>query len=31
MAVKDGKTIGGYCSFTDFDTPELAKAYYDTL
>jgi hypothetical protein len=31
MCVKNGHVIGGYCSYTDFDNPKLAKDYYDTL
>ena len=31
MTVKNGHVIGGYCSFSDFDTPELALKYYQSL
>ena len=31
MAVKNGHIIGGYCSYSDFDTIEKAKEYYNTL
>ena len=31
MAVKDGHIVGGYQSFSDFDSPEAAKEYYTNL
>jgi hypothetical protein len=31
MAVKDGHVVGGYSSYSDFATAELAKEYYQSL
>jgi len=31
MAVKNGHIIGGYCSFSDFDSKEEAQKYYRSL
>jgi hypothetical protein len=31
MAVKNGHVIGGYCSFSDFQTTEQAQEYYRSL
>jgi len=31
MAVKNGHIIGGYCSYSDFDTPEESEDYYRGL
>jgi hypothetical protein len=28
MAVKNGHIVGGYCSFTDFESQKLAVEYY---
>ena len=31
ISVKDGKTVGGYCSYTDFDNENDALKYYLSL
>jgi hypothetical protein len=31
MAVKNGHVIGGYCSYSDFDSKEQALDYYNSL
>lgn len=31
MAVKDGNIVGGYCSYTDFDSTDQAKEYYSNI
>jgi len=31
MAVKNGHVLGGYCSYSDFETPEKATEYYRSL
>lgn len=31
MAIKNGHIIGGYCSYTDFESPQDAKNYYSSL
>ena len=31
MSVKNGHVIGGYCSFNEFETQELATEYYNNL
>jgi hypothetical protein len=31
MAVKNGQVIGGYCSYSDFETAEKAMEYYSSL
>lgn len=31
MSVKNGHAIGGYCSFNEFETKELALEYYNSL
>lgn len=28
MSVKDGHIVGGYCSYSDFDTVDAAQKYY---
>jgi len=31
MAVRNGHIVGGYCSYTDFNTKEQSLAYYNSL
>lgn len=31
MAVKNGHIVGGYCSFSDFESIELAVSYYKSI
>jgi hypothetical protein len=31
MAVKNGHIVGGYCSSNEFENPDLAKEYYNSL